>query len=234
MLTAQVSFNQLLLTVLGFVVGLSLSFRSSTAYERYSEGRKYWAQLAFVSQHLARLIWVHAEERHKDPEVGKKDLLGKISCLNMITAFAMALKHKLRFEPYANYEDLGHIVGHLDTYARAVSSWVLQCFETTLTTDEAEQPAPPRKQSVFKTAGQFLGLPFAESNPRKLIKKSKVPLVSHSATLAHNSTLNSHWHLNIEHPIHNPQRTLLRNLPVFTDTPRATSPSRSSPTSPPT
>lgn len=30
----------MLLTVLGFVVALALSFRSSTAYERYSEGRK--------------------------------------------------------------------------------------------------------------------------------------------------------------------------------------------------
>jgi putative membrane protein len=32
--------DSVLLTVLGFVVGLSLSFRSSTAYERYIEGRK--------------------------------------------------------------------------------------------------------------------------------------------------------------------------------------------------
>lgn len=30
-----VGISSLLLTVLGFVVGLSLSFRSSTAYERY-------------------------------------------------------------------------------------------------------------------------------------------------------------------------------------------------------
>lgn len=34
------SVDSVLLTVLGFVVGLSLSFRSSTAYERYIEGRK--------------------------------------------------------------------------------------------------------------------------------------------------------------------------------------------------
>ena len=35
-LTAQiVGINNILLTVLGFVVGLALSFRSSTAYERY-------------------------------------------------------------------------------------------------------------------------------------------------------------------------------------------------------
>ncbi|KAJ4299823.1 hypothetical protein N0V90_005069 [Kalmusia sp. IMI 367209] len=151
--------NQLLLTVLGFVVGLALSFRSSTAYERYNEGRKYWSQLAFVSQNLARLIWVHAEERHKDPIVGKKDLLAKISCLNMIVAFSMALKHKLRFEPYTHYDDLQHLVGHLDTYAKA-----------------ADQPDAGKRKSIFKTAGQFLGIPMAESNPRKLLKKSKAPL----------------------------------------------------------
>src|SRR5882757_3269220 len=37
--------NSVLLTITGFVVGLALSFRSSTAYERYSDGRKYWSQL---------------------------------------------------------------------------------------------------------------------------------------------------------------------------------------------
>ena len=112
--------NQLLLTVLGFVVGLALSFRSSTAYERYKEGRKYWAQLTFVSQNLARLIWIHVDERHEqDAITGKNDLLGKISCLNLISAYAVAVKHKLRFEPGMYYEDLERIVGHLETHAKA-------------------------------------------------------------------------------------------------------------------
>ncbi|CAO2649923.1 Nn.00g012150.m01.CDS01 [Neocucurbitaria sp. VM-36] len=156
----DLGINQLLLTVLGFVVGLALSFRSSTAYERYNEGRKYWAQLTLVSQNLARLIWIHVDERHgKDAIIGKQDLLGKISCLNMIAAYAVALKHKLRFEPYMHYDDLKHLVGHLDTYAKA-----------------ADQPEPRKRQNVFKTAGQFLGVPMAESNPRKLVKKARVPL----------------------------------------------------------
>lgn len=151
--------NQLLLTVLGFVVGLALSFRSSTAYERYNEGRKYWAQLTFVSQNLSRLIWIHVDERHaKDTITGKNDLLGKISCLNLISAYAVSLKHKLRFEPGMHYEDLEHIVGHLDTYAKA-----------------AEKPARKR-QNVFKTTGNFLGVPMAEENPRKLLKKARVPI----------------------------------------------------------
>ena len=34
--------NSLLLTVLGFVVGLGISFRTSSAYERYVDGRRYW------------------------------------------------------------------------------------------------------------------------------------------------------------------------------------------------
>lgn len=142
------------------MVGLALSFRSSTAYERYNEGRKYWAQLTLASQNLARLIWIHVDERHDtDPALGKQDLLAKISCLNLISAYAVALKHKLRFEPYTHYDDLQPIVNHLDTFAKA-----------------ADQPDPPKKANPFKTAGQFLGIPMAESNPRKLLKKARAPL----------------------------------------------------------
>jgi putative membrane protein len=68
--------STLLLTVLGFVVGLAISFRTSTAYERYTEGRKYWSQMIFVSQNLARTIWIHTAER--EGELGKEDLLNKL------------------------------------------------------------------------------------------------------------------------------------------------------------
>ena len=104
-------------TVLGLVVGLALNFRSSTAYERYMDGRKMWSWLSAMSQNLARVIWVHTKER--EGELGKQDLLGKIACLNLIIAFAMSLKHKLRFEPYIQYDDLKDLVGHLDTYSKA-------------------------------------------------------------------------------------------------------------------
>jgi putative membrane protein len=71
--------STLLLTVLGFVVGLAISFRTSTAYERYTEGRKYWSQMIFVSQNLARTIWIHTAER--EGELGKEDLLNKLYVL---------------------------------------------------------------------------------------------------------------------------------------------------------
>jgi ion channel-forming bestrophin family protein len=41
--------SSVLLTILGFVVGLALSFRSSTAYERYAEGRRYFLEECFLN-----------------------------------------------------------------------------------------------------------------------------------------------------------------------------------------
>jgi predicted membrane chloride channel (bestrophin family) len=73
-------FDPILLTVLGFLVGITLSFRNQTAYTRFDDGRKYWAQLTLVSNNLARVIWVHAKER--EGEQGKEDLLGKM-CVSL-------------------------------------------------------------------------------------------------------------------------------------------------------
>lgn len=112
--------NSVLLTLTGFVVSLSLSFRSATAYERYAEGRKYWAALSHASQTLGRVFWIHAE-----PAPGQADirelLLQKLGAMNLLVAYAVALKHSLRFEPYAAYPDLQHLIGHLDTFAKAAA-----------------------------------------------------------------------------------------------------------------
>jgi putative membrane protein len=61
---------------MGFLVGMGLSLRNSTAYERYSEGRRYWATLNTHITNLARLLWVNAKEREDD--LGKQDLMGKM------------------------------------------------------------------------------------------------------------------------------------------------------------
>ncbi|KAL4801000.1 Bestrophin, RFP-TM, chloride channel-domain-containing protein [Aspergillus venezuelensis] len=155
----NISVDNILLTVLGFVVGLSLSFRSSTAYERWADGRKYWSLLIQTSRNLSRTIWINTSER--EGEDGKEDLLRKLSAINLIIAFAVALKHKLRFEPDVGYEDLAGLVGYLDTFAKdAHSREVIQ----------------PRRRTIWKAAGEYLGVSFAESNPRKLVKRSKKPL----------------------------------------------------------
>lgn len=155
----NLGINNILLTVLGFVVGLSLSFRGSTAYERWADGRKYWASLIQTSRNLSRIIWVHFGER--EGEEGKVDILRKRSAMNLILAFAVALKHKLRFEPDVAYEDLAGLIAHLDTFANQAH--------------DRSAMHPPSK-TPWKSIGEYLGFSFAKSNPRKLIKRSKKPL----------------------------------------------------------
>ncbi|KAK7942454.1 uncharacterized protein PG986_011567 [Apiospora aurea] len=147
--------NPVLLTVLGFVVGLSLSFRSSTAYDRYNEGRKLWAQLSSSTSSLARLIWVHVDEREGHE---KEDMLDKVAFCNMLVAFSMALKHQLRFEPFTCYEDVDPLVRHLP-----------------LTAHEAPVVEAPRP-SVWKVMGWVMGLNMAEPNPRRFVKTAQRPL----------------------------------------------------------
>lgn len=72
----DLSVSSVLLTILGFVVSLALSFRSSSAYERFTDGRKAWMQLSLVSRNLSRTIWYHISER--EGEEGKEDLLSKV------------------------------------------------------------------------------------------------------------------------------------------------------------
>lgn len=153
----QLGISSILLTITGFVVGLGLSFRSSTAYERYAEGRKYWSQLIFTCQGLGRVIWLHGVEREGS---AKKDLLAKVTAMNLVVAFAVSLKHKLRFEPYTYYDDIVDLVDHIETFAKAATK---------------EHEARP-KPGIFKAIGENLGLSFAASNPRKLMKKAQSPL----------------------------------------------------------
>ncbi|KAI0026222.1 UPF0187-domain-containing protein [Xylariomycetidae sp. FL0641] len=150
--------SSILLTITGFVVGLGLSFRSSTAYERYAEGRRYWSQLILTCQALGRVYWLHTVER---PESSKKDLLAKLTAMNLLVAFAASLKHKLRFEPFTHYEDLTDLMENLETFAKAA-------------TEETEIKA--KKCGLFKAVGENLGLSFATSNPRKLMKRAETPL----------------------------------------------------------
>jgi ion channel-forming bestrophin family protein len=82
--------------------------------------------------------------------------------MNLVVAYAVALKHKLRFEPYTDHEDLSDLVGHIDTLARAAT--------------EDSDMTKPKKYTIFKAIGENLGLSFATSNPRKLLKRSDKPL----------------------------------------------------------
>ncbi|KAK9326423.1 Bestrophin, RFP-TM, chloride channel-domain-containing protein [Lipomyces orientalis] len=114
-LKTNLGVSTVLITVLGFVTGLALSFRVNTAYERYNEGRKYWAQLTVTIRNFSRYVWFQIPLR-KGKE--KSDILMKVTCLKLLIGFAIALKHHLREELGTDYDDLKPFVAYLPTYAR--------------------------------------------------------------------------------------------------------------------
>ncbi|KAK6347374.1 hypothetical protein TWF718_005213 [Orbilia javanica] len=156
-LVTPLNINSVLLTVLGFLVGLALSFRSSTAYERYNDGRKCWSALALNVRNLARIIWVHIREREGD--LAEEDVLGKLTAMNLLLAFCVALKHKLRHQPEYDYKDLQGLITHLQTFAKDTHH---------------NGGLPPRKiLSTSQRISNYLGITFLEKSSTHRYKAYK-------------------------------------------------------------
>ncbi|KAG9028852.1 hypothetical protein FRB95_006014 [Tulasnella sp. JGI-2019a] len=113
--------NQML-TVLGTVLGLVISFRTTSAYDRYWEGRKLWGNIQLASRNLAMIIWVHVPLDRKTsegrPESNRPDgriraIIERKTMLNLVQAFSVSVKHYLRSEPGIYYEDLYPLLSFL-------------------------------------------------------------------------------------------------------------------------
>jgi putative membrane protein len=74
-------------SLLGFVIGLFLVFRTNTAYERWSEGRKQWGSLVNASRNLSVKVTAHLETEAQDERKFFADMIGD---------YAFAMKEHLR------------------------------------------------------------------------------------------------------------------------------------------
>ncbi|KAF8266251.1 Bestrophin, RFP-TM, chloride channel-domain-containing protein [Lactarius quietus] len=120
--TKDLGIASTLLTVIGTVLGFVISYRTTSSFERYNEGRKYWSQIIYASRTLARLIWFHVPDQMDMGEMPEKErkarvLVEKKTVLNLIDAFGVAVKHYLRGEEGIYYEDLYHTTKFLPSYA---------------------------------------------------------------------------------------------------------------------
>ncbi|KLO15172.1 UPF0187-domain-containing protein [Schizopora paradoxa] len=119
------TFQPTLLTVVGTVLGFVISYRTTSSFERYNEGRRYWSQIILASRTLSRAVWFHIPDvspasnhtSKEDDEMRARTLIEKKTVINLIEAFAVAVKHYLRGEEGINYEDLYHLVKFLPSYA---------------------------------------------------------------------------------------------------------------------
>ncbi|KAF8601710.1 hypothetical protein BDV93DRAFT_558299 [Ceratobasidium sp. AG-I] len=97
--TSIAVMNSQLLTVLGLVLGLVIGFRTTSAYDRYWEGRKLWTSVSLSSRSLANIIWIHVPTDRSSvsdiplPKDAKlKVIIEKKSMINLAQAFSVSVK----------------------------------------------------------------------------------------------------------------------------------------------
>ncbi|KAF7289844.1 hypothetical protein MIND_01358800 [Mycena indigotica] len=154
--THNLAISNSLLTVLGTVLGLVISFRTSSAYERYQEGRKMWTNIQIASRNVAQIIWVHIPFERTDKEKNTmttvQSVIEKKSMINLVQAFSVSVKHFLRGETGVYYEDLYPLICFLPRYANSVGPKTeADMLPLWAASEEAEyplhkaQPPPPSR-----------------------------------------------------------------------------------------
>ncbi|KIM90417.1 hypothetical protein PILCRDRAFT_766254 [Piloderma croceum F 1598] len=110
-----------LLTVVGTVLGFVISYRTTSSFERYNEGRRLWSQIMLANRTFACTVWFHIPETNptgpEDLDENKsRVLVEKKTAINLLEAFSVAIKHYLRGEEGIHYVDLYHLVKFLPPY----------------------------------------------------------------------------------------------------------------------
>lgn len=105
--------SSVMITTLGFIVGLALSFRTSSAWTSWREGRIAWEKLTTSARYLSSLVWIHA------PTDGSaREMLRKKTAINLISAFAVALRNHLREVRGHDEAHVRDLVAHLGTWSK--------------------------------------------------------------------------------------------------------------------
>jgi len=108
----SLGIQSLLLNVVSMVLGFVVSLRVSSAYDRYWMGRVHWGDVIRNIRTLSRISWFHilprmtASKDNVTQEDVERVIEEKRTVLDLLEAFAFALKHHLREEPGPYYEDL--------------------------------------------------------------------------------------------------------------------------------
>ncbi|KAF7327759.1 hypothetical protein MKEN_00355500 [Mycena kentingensis (nom. inval.)] len=114
----KVRIPNTLLTVVGTVLGFIISYRTTSSFERYNEGRRLWSQIILASRTFARTTWYQEPSGGQTAdEMKARGMVEKKTIINLIEAFAVAVKHYLRAEDGIYYQDLYYLVKFLPAYA---------------------------------------------------------------------------------------------------------------------
>ncbi|XP_006455982.1 hypothetical protein AGABI2DRAFT_188071 [Agaricus bisporus var. bisporus H97] len=126
----ELVIDSILVTVTGTVLGFVISYRTTSSFERYNEGRRLWSDIIVATRNFARTVWFHVPDHAFSPnikidelseekklEVQAKMLVEKKTVINLLGAYAVSVKHYLRGEVGPGFQDLYHSVKFLPPYA---------------------------------------------------------------------------------------------------------------------
>ncbi|KAF5374230.1 hypothetical protein D9758_004681 [Tetrapyrgos nigripes] len=187
-----------MLTVLGVVIGFVISYRAMSGYDRYWMGRTAWSDIIRNSRTMGRLIWFHVPPRltPKTPEeaasnqilrsVGEmsKVMAEKRMALDLVEGFAVALKHHIRGETGIYYEDLYDLVRPLHDHDHTLEQKAAAAMTSALAPPSrphriASNPSLPRARNSPTPAMT----PSEYPNPHPKGKSSKNSLGSNSGSV---------------------------------------------------
>ncbi|EGO19799.1 hypothetical protein SERLADRAFT_453125 [Serpula lacrymans var. lacrymans S7.9] len=163
-----------LITVFGTVLGFVISYRTTSSFERYNEGRRLWSQIVLGSRTFARTVWFHVP----DDEQKSRILIEKKTVVNLLEAYAVAIKHYLRGEDGIYYADLYHLVKFLPSYALPPG------IPSALDLSESADAPCTNSDQLGNAPGSPLSAHFAPSvlSNRPSASKSHLPLPSTTRT----------------------------------------------------
>jgi len=168
-----------MLTVLGVVIGFVISYRAMSGYDRYWMGRTCWQDIIKNTRTMGRLIWYHVPPR-LTPQTAEelasgvvkrptqeliKVMAEKRMALDLIIGFAVAVKHHIRGELGIYYEDLYDFVRPLHDHDHTTS----QRRKHDAISSALPPPRSPRQ--AHRIASQPR-LPHAQSSSSSSQKKS--------------------------------------------------------------
>ncbi|KAG2343413.1 UPF0187-domain-containing protein [Suillus weaverae] len=129
----KLSVPPTLITLFGTVLGVVLSFVTTSSFERYNNFRTLWSQIVLNCRTFGRIVWLHVPENaisapindrplsHEETERDKaRTLIEKKTMVNLVEAYAVSVKHYLRGEEGIYYKDLYPLVSFLPPYTHPV------------------------------------------------------------------------------------------------------------------
>ncbi|KAM0748962.1 UPF0187-domain-containing protein [Meredithblackwellia eburnea MCA 4105] len=116
----NLSIPNVMMTVLGLVVGFGISYRASQGFDRFNVGRARWTDMIKASRTLGRYCWAHVPEKIDSSEPSPSEIerarTEKKRFMGLILAYCISVKHALRGEEGVYWEDLYDLVSWLPQF----------------------------------------------------------------------------------------------------------------------